>query len=146
MAWSNLAFDVADGQASVLRQIVQRYPARPVFLVTRLLPVESGAGSEEPKKEAAEKAIPQVTVAAEKQRALLIDGPAVQPAPLWDPAGGTVRCKVVIDTDGKISELQTGMQLCEAVPWSQFRYQPPVQGGRPVKVLTEVEVRFEPRK
>jgi hypothetical protein len=32
------------------------------------------------------------------------------------------------------------------VPWSQFRYQPPVQNGHPVKVSTEVEVRFDPRK
>ena len=151
MAWSGLAFDVTDGHASVLRARVRRYPARPVFLVTRLTPVtskESGADSAEPKKdaEAEEKDIPEVSVAADKQRALLIEGPTVQTAPLWEPAGGTVRCKVVIDKEGKISELQTGAQLCEAVPWSQFRYQPPVQGGHPVKVKTEVEVRFEPRK
>ncbi len=151
MAWSGLAFDVTDGHASVLRAVVKRYPARPVFLVTRLVPVtpkESGAGSAEPKKDAKaeEKDIPEVSVAADKQRALLIEGPATLNAPLWQPAGGTVRCKVVIDKAGKISELQTGVQLCEAVPWPQFRYQPPVQGGRPVNVKTEVEVRFEPRK
>jgi hypothetical protein len=57
-----------------------------------------------------------------------------------------VGCKVVIDPQGKISELESTAQLCETVPWSQFRYQPPVQGGHPVKVRTEVEVRFEPRK
>jgi hypothetical protein len=57
-----------------------------------------------------------------------------------------VSCKVVINSQGKVSELESGTQLCEAVPWSQFRYQPPVRGGRPVKVSTEVEVRFEPRK
>jgi hypothetical protein len=146
-AWSGLAFDVSDGQATVLRRRVQRYPARPVFLVTRLTPVpEGGAASAEPKKAAGEKDIPEVSVAADKQRALLIEGPAVQPAPLWEPAGGTVRCKVIIDKEGKISELETGAQLCEAVPWSQFRYQPPVEGGHPVTVNTEVEVRFEPRK
>jgi len=142
MAWRGLAFDVADGHASVLRAMVKRYPARPVFLVTRLVPVtskESGA-------EAEEEDIPEVSVAADKQRALLIEGPAVQTAPLWDPAGGTVRCQVVINKEGKISETQTGKQLCEAVPWSQFRYQPPVKGGKPVKVKTEVEVRYEPRK
>lgn len=147
MAWSGLAFDVTDGHVSVLRAKVQRYPARPVFLVTRLTPVpskEGGDASAEPK--AKEKEIPEVSVAADKQRALLIEGPAVQPAPLWEPAGGTVRCKVIIDKEGKISELETGAQLCEAVPWPQFRYQPPVQGGHPVKVRTEVEVRFEPRK
>jgi hypothetical protein len=130
---------------------VRRYPARPVFLVTRILPVkskESGVDSAEQKKgaESEEKDIPEISVAAEKQQALLIEGPTVQSAPLWEPAGGTVRCKVLIDTDGRISELQTGMQLCETVPWSQFRYQPPVQRGRPVKVKTEVEVRFESRK
>jgi hypothetical protein len=151
MAWSGLGFYEADEHASALRQMVSRYPARPVFLVTRLTPVppkEGGAASAEPNKEAGagEKDVPEVSVAAEKQRALLTEGPTVQPAPLWAPAGGTVRCKVLIDTEGRISELQTGVQLCEAVPWSQFRYQPLVQGGRPVKVKTEVEVRFEPRK
>jgi len=151
MAWSGLAFDATDGHVSVLRARVKRYPARPVFLVTQLRPVpskEGGDASAEPKKvaEAEEKDIPEVSVAADKQRALLIEGPTVQPAPLWEPAGGTVRCKVIIDEEGKISELETGAQLCEAVPWSQFRYQPPVQGGHPVKVKTEVEVRYEPRK
>jgi hypothetical protein len=53
---------------------------------------------------------------------------------------------VVIGPEGKISEMESGAQLCETVPWSKFRYQPPVQGGHPVKVKTEVEVRFEPRK
>ena len=151
MAWSGLAFDEIDADASLLRARVKRYPARPVFLVTRIRPAtaaESSTGSAEPKKDAAaeEKNIPEVSVAADKQRAFLIEGPTVQPAPLWEPAGGTVRCKVIIDPEGKISELETGAQLCEAVPWSQFRYQPPVQGGHPVKVSTEVEVRFEPRK
>jgi hypothetical protein len=150
MAWSGLPFDVTDGHASAVRYIVKRYPARPVFLVTRILPVtsaEGSTGSAEPKKVAAveEKEIPEVSVAANKQSAFLIEGPTVQTAPLWEPAGGTVRCKVVIDSEGKISDLETGMQLCETVPWSQFRYQPPVQRGRPVKVRTEVEVRFEPR-
>jgi hypothetical protein len=149
MAWSGLAFDVTDGLASVLRTRVKRYPARPVFLVTRLTPVaskEGGDASAESKKAAEKKGIPEVSVAADKQRALLIEGPTVQPAPLWEPAGGTVRCKVFIDEEGKIAELDTGSQLCEAVPWPKFRYQPPVQGGRPVTVRTEVEVRFEPRK
>ena len=148
MAWSSLGFYEADELASVLRQVVSRHPARPVFLVTRLSPVEAGADSAESKKDAEvkKKDLPEVTVAADKQRALLIEGPAVLNAPLWQPAGGTARCKVLIDEEGKISELQTGVQLCEAVPWSQFRYQPPVQGGRPVNVKTEVEVRFEPLK
>jgi hypothetical protein len=151
MAWSGLAFDAVDAQAEVLRATVKRYPARPVFLVTRIRPVTSTASSTaaaEPKKDAAveEKDLPEVDVAADKQRAFLIEGPAVQTAPLWEPAGRTVRCKVVISPEGKIAELETGVQLCETVPWDQFRYQPPVQGGHPVKVRTEVEVRFEPRK
>lgn len=151
MAWSGMPFDEADAQTSLLRARVKRYPARPLFLVTRIRPVtsaESSTASAEPKKDAAaeEKNVPDVSVAADKQRAFLIEGPTVQPAPLWEPAGGTVRCKVVIDPEGKISGLETGAQLCETVPWSQFRYQPPVQGGHPVKVKTEVEVRFEPRK
>ena len=150
-AWHNLPFDAIDAQAAVLRATVKRYPARAVFLVTRIRPVtatESGAASAEPKKEAAaeEKNIPEVSVAADKQRALLMEGSPVQTAPLWEPEGGTVSCKVVIDTEGKISDLESTAQLCESVPWSQFRYKPTVQGGHPVKVKTEVEVRFDPRK
>ena len=146
MAWSGLAFDVTDGHASALCAKVKRYPARAIFLVTRLQPVDSKSGAEAKKDAGEEKEIPEVSVPADKQRASLMEGPTVQTAPLWDPKGGTVRCKVVINPEGKISELATGMQLCETVPWSQFRYQPPVQRGHPVKVNTEVEVRFEPRK
>jgi hypothetical protein len=147
MAWPGLAMDVTDGYVSSLRGRVKRYPARGVFLVTRLTPVtsqETGADSGAQKKKA-EKELPELSVPADKQRALLIEGPPVLTAPLWAPAGGTARCKVFIK-EGKVSELDTGAQLCESVPWSQFRYQPTVQGGHPVKVKTEVEVRFEPRK
>jgi hypothetical protein len=148
MAWSNLAFDAVDSYASLLRNRVARYPARPIFLVTRMRPAkpEEGGAASEKKDAAEEKKVTTVSVPAEKQKALLIEGATVLAAPLWEPAGGTVRCKVVIDTEGKISELETGAQFCEAVQWSQFRYQPTVQGGRPAKVKTEVEVRFEPRK
>lgn len=149
MAWPGLAFDVTDGYVSVLRLRVKRHPARPVFLVMRLTPAppkESGAAESKKGAAAEEKDIPEVSVPADKQRAFLIEGPTVQTAPLWEPEGGTVSCKVIIDPEGKISDLETGMQLCESVPWSKFRYQPPVQGGHPVNVRTEVEVRFEPRK
>lgn len=145
MAWSNLPFDVLDGYTSVLRARVKRYPARPVLLVTRLQPAASDT-AEPTDAESKKQGIPEVSVAAETQRASLIEGPSVQTAPLWEPAGGTVLCPVIINPEGKVSQLETGMQLCEAVPWSQFRYQPPVQRGRAVKVKTEVEVRFEPRK
>jgi hypothetical protein len=151
-AWpNNLSFDVIDATVSLVRARVKRYPARPLFLVARIRPVtspESSTVSAEPNKNAAveDQNIPEVSVAADKQRAFLIEGPTVQTAPLWEPAGGTVRCKVVINPEGKISELETGAQLCETVTWSQFRYQPPVERGHPVKVETEVEVRFEPRK
>jgi hypothetical protein len=152
--WSGLAFDEFQADVTVLRGRVQRYPARPVFLVARIRPVTSQEitpVSAEAKSVAAaasaeDKNIPEVAVAAEKQRASLIEGPTVQPAPLWQPEGGTVHCKVLINPEGKISDLQSGSQLCESVDWSQFRYQPPVQRGHAVKVDTEVEVRFDPRK
>jgi hypothetical protein len=147
MAWPGLAFDVTDLHTSVLFARVKRYPARPIFLVTRLQPVASKeGGTAEPKKDKEADDTPEVPVAPEKERALLIEGPTVQTAPLWAPAGGTVHCKLIIDKEGKISELETGAQLCESVPWSQFRYKPTVRGGHPVKVKTEVEVRFEARK
>jgi hypothetical protein len=142
MAWTGLPFDVADGRASLLKSTVKRYPARPIFLVTRISPVSDEGKPAEAKKGAEP---PEVSVAPEKQRAALLSGPNAQPAPLWQPAGGTAKCRVVIDTDGKVAELETGAQLCETVPWSEFRYQPLVQKGKPVKVRTEVEVKFDPR-
>jgi len=147
-AWPGLAMDVMDLHVSTLRGRIKRYPARTVFLVTKLEPVpskESGTDSAKPKKKAEEKEVPEVSVPSDKQRALLIDGPSTLPAPLWQPEGGAARCKVTI-SDGKISELDTGAQLCETVPWSQFHYQPTLKGGHPVKVKTEVEVQFQPRK
>jgi len=148
MAWPGLAIDVTDLHAQVLCARIKRYPARPVFLVTRLQPVTSKEGAAEPGIGAGIEGedIPEVTVPADKQSALLTEGSTVQTAPLWAPAGGTARCKLLIDQAGKVSELETGAQLCEAVPWSQFRYKPTVKRGRPVRVETEVEVRFEPRK
>ena len=141
MAWGGLSFDEIDVLTSALRSRVARYPARPIILVTKIEPAEV---KKEPAAE--EKEVPMVKVDAEKQRAALIEGPTVQTAPLWEPGGGTVRCKLIINSKGKVSELETGMQLCEAVPWSQFQYKPTLQGGRAVNVQTEVEVRFEPRK
>jgi hypothetical protein len=143
-AWPGLAFDVTDGRSSILHARVKRYPARPIFLVTHLTPVAQASAKKD--ADAADDDTPEVSVPADKQRALLIGGPSTQPAPLWDPAGGTVSCKVVIDKDGKISELATGAQLCEAVPWSQFRYKRTVKSGHPVNVKTEVAMVFEPRK
>lgn len=139
-AWSGLSFDSVDNFSSALRALIKRYPARAVFLVTKITPKEGEA------KPAEEEDLPEVTVPAEKQKASLVEGPTTQPAPLWEPAGGVARCKVLIDKDGKIAELETGAQLCEAVPWAQFRYKPMTEKNHPVNVKTEVEVTFEPRK
>jgi hypothetical protein len=144
-AWPGLAFDMTDSYASSLRAKVNRFPARPVFLVTRIQPA-TDAAKEKKDTGAGDKEAPQISVAADKQSGLLVEGPTVLTAPLWDAAGGTARCKVVIDEEGKIAELDSGAQLCETVPWSQFRYKPTVKGGHPAKVNTEVEVRFDPRK
>jgi hypothetical protein len=147
-AWPGLAFDVTDSYANSLRAKVNRFPARPVFLVTRIQPATSTADSAKQKKETdtGEKEAPTVSVLADKQRALLLESPAALTAPLWEPTGGTARCKVVIDEEGKIAELNSGAQLCEIVPWAEFRYKPTVNGGHSVRVNTEVEVRFDPRK
>jgi len=145
MVWGNLPMDTIDLDAQVLRTRVNRYPARPVFLVTRIHALKPGEGGAEPKKDAAKDA-KEISVPADKQKAALIEGSVVQPAPLWEPAGKTVKCEIVIGPDGKVVELGSGTQLCEAVPWAQFRYQPPAQAGHPVKIRTEVEVKFEPKK
>ncbi len=143
MAWPSLAFDVTDSYSNSLRSKVNRFPARPVFLVTKIEPVDSAKKKD---SESDTKDAPKISVPADKQRALLAEGPASLPAPLWEPAGGTARCKVVIDEAGKIAELNSGSQLCETVPWAQYRYQPTLKAGKPAKVETEVEVRFDPRK
>jgi hypothetical protein len=142
MAWPGMAFDMTDSYSNSLRAKVKRFPARPVFLVTRI----QAADSANPKKDSDSGDAPKVSVPAEQQRALLVDGPTTLTAPLWEPAGGTPRCKVVIDEEGKVAELNSGSQLCETVPWSQFHYKPTMKGGHPVRVETEVEVHFDPRK
>lgn len=142
-AWPGLPMDLTESYSNSLRNKVNRYPARPVFLVMTIDAVKAE------KKDAAttdKKEAPEISVPAEKQRALLIDGPASFPAPLWEPAGGKLNCKVQVDEEGKIGELHSGSQLCESVPWNQFHYKPTLKGGKPVKVNTEVEVHFEPRK
>jgi hypothetical protein len=148
MAWPGLAFDVTDSHTINLRAKVKRYPARPVFLVTRIEAVTGAADSAKQNEdaEAGKKEAPEISVPADKQRAFLTEGSTVLTAPLWEPGGGTARCKVVIDEEGKIAELNSGSQLCETVPWSQFRYKPTVKSGHPVRVNTEIEVRFDPRK
>jgi len=115
-----------------------------VFLVSKIEPDTSkdgGAAVAEPSSDGTE-----VPVAADKEKASLIEGPTTLPAPLWQPDGGKVTCKVIIDQEGKIYFLETGKQLCENVPWQQFRYKPLVQGGHPVKVSTDVEISYEPKK
>ena len=146
MAWSGLAFDLTDSYAKSLRDRVKRFPARAVFLVARIEPAPVDAEKQKKEAGADEKAAAAVAVPAEKEASLLIEGPTVLPAPLWAPSGGPARCKVVIDEEGKIAELNSGAQLCETVPWSQFRYKPTVHAGHPARVSTEVEVRFDPRK
>src|ERR1035438_7349602 len=64
-AWPNLSFDTIDAYVSLVRARVKRYPARPLFLVTRIQPVTSGessAVSAEAKKNAGveEKSIPEI--------------------------------------------------------------------------------------
>lgn len=138
MAWPGLAMDLTESYSNSLKAKVSRYPARPVFLVTAIEPAKEKT-TEVQKKEAKE--AKEVSVPADKQRALLLEGPTNLPAPLWEPTGGTAKCKVVIDEEGKIRELNSGSQLCETVPWSQFRYKPTQK-----RVDTEVEVHFDPRK
>ena len=144
-AWPALAFDVVDSYSTSLCAKVKRFPARPVFMVTQIKPVTDSAKQKQ-ETGAEEKEVPEVSVPADKERALLVAGPTAMTAPLWEPTGGTVHCKVVIDEEGKIAELDSGAQLCETVPWAQFRYKPTVKGGHPVRVNTEVEVRFDARK
>ena len=146
-AWPGVALDLADSYSKSLRDRVKRFPARPVFLVTKLEPFSGAAESGKANDaEAGKKSTPDIAVPPDKQRALLVEGPTVLSAPLWEPSGGTARCKVVIDEEGKIAELNSGSQLCESVPWPQFRYKPTLKAGHPVRVDTEVEIRFEARK
>jgi hypothetical protein len=145
-AWPGLAFDATDSYSNSLRAKVKRFPARPVFLVTQIQPATTAADSSKQKKDTDAGDTEAISVPADKQRALLVASPPALTAPLWEPAGGTARCKVIIDEEGKIAELNSGAQLCETVPWSQFAYKPTLKAGHPVRVNTEVEVHFDPRK
>ncbi len=142
-AWTGLPFDGIDANAGLLRERIARYPARPVFLVVK---IDRVPDEEAKKKEEDDPKAPIVTVPAEKQRAALLEGPTTLTAPLWEPAGRKISCKVVIDAKGEVSALETGAQLCEAAPWEKFRFKPMMQGGRAVKVRTEIELTYEPRK
>ena len=146
MAWPGMSFEEVDVKAAALRNRAGRYPARPILLVTKITAAPDQAGAKGSEDGEAEADVNAVAVPADKQKAQLIEGTTVFPAPLWSPTGDTVKCKVIIGPDGKISKLDTGAQLCEAVQWDQFKYQPLLKGGRPVSVKTEVEVRYEPRK
>ena len=142
-----LAMDTLDLHAQTLKARVNRYPARAVFLVTKIQLVQpEGDAAKKTDKKDKEKEIPEITVPADKGKALLVEGPPNPMAPLWEPKGADVKCRIQIGPDGKISELQTGTQLCEAVDWSKYKYQPTTKAGKPVRVATEVEVKFEPRK
>ena len=143
MAWPGLSFDLNDSYSASLRNKIKRFPARAVFLVTDLQPA---AGDSAKDNAAEEKEAPAISVPADKQKESRLEGPTTLTAPLWEPAGGTATCKVLIDEQGKIAELNSGSQLCESVPWSQFRYKPALKSGKPARVSTEVEVRFDARK
>jgi len=150
MAWPGLALDLADSYAVSVRDRVKRFPARPLFLVTKIELAAAADSSKQTKDSEANekeaKEAPEVSVPADKQSALLVEGQTKLGAPLWEPTGGTVHCKVLIDEEGKIAELNSGSGLCESVPWAQFRYKPTLRAGHPVRVNTEVEVSFDPRK
>lgn len=147
-AWPGMSFEEVDMKAGVLRARAGRYPARKILLVVKIQPVPGKEGGKKAaaKSEDDEDDLPSVAVAADKQKASLLEGAVVQPAPLWDSAGAKVPCKVIIGTDGRIEKLQTGAQLCEAFDWDKLRYEPLVKGGKPVRVKTEVELTYEPRK
>ena len=82
-AWPSLSMDGLDATVSLVRARLKRYPARPLFLVTKIRPATDEETAAAPPEAA--KAGPEVEVAPEKQRALLVEGSAVQPAPLWEP-------------------------------------------------------------
>ena len=141
MAWPGLAFDVTDSYANSLRAKVNRFPARPVFLVTKIEPDTIEREEREERRKCQTSPFRRTNNAPFWSRV-----PRFYPRLFGNPEGGTAHCKVVIDEEGKIAELDSGAQLCETVPWAQFHYKPTIKGGHPVRVNTEVEVPFDPRK
>jgi len=59
-AWPELGFDVVDSHTTTLRARVRRYPARPVFLVTQLLPVAAKANGAD--KQAEDEDLPEIAL------------------------------------------------------------------------------------
>ena len=43
MAWPGQPFDLTDAGVSTLKAAIKRYPARPVFLMTKFSPLAGGA-------------------------------------------------------------------------------------------------------
>ena len=146
--WKNLAFDALDAQSGLVCSVIKRRPARPLFLVTKIEPVtlDDAAKKANAARKKAEEDKKEVTVSADKQKALMLESPPVQTAPLFQPKGGSETCKVFIDDAGKVSELLSGRPLCEATDWSKYSWKPTLQAGKPVWVNSEVEVKFDPRK
>lgn len=134
--WPSQSFDSMDASVSTLKNAIKRYPARPVFLVTKFSPVE---GAEKEKEDTT----PEVNVPWDKQKAALKEGSLEQPAPLWAPDGGTAKCKIVIGKDGKVAELNSGNPMCEGMNWAQLSFTP---AAKPGKIATEVEVKFVAKK
>src|SRR5260370_16552103 len=88
--WPGLAFDVTDGHASALRNRAKRYPARPVFLVTRLTPVRDPSATPNKAAKAEDADLPEVSVPPANQRALLIEAPPLHPPPPSYPPHATI--------------------------------------------------------
>ena len=133
-AWPELAFDVTDSHAT---------PCAPGETLSRQARISGDAATARYlqgerrrlnlRKTPRLRSIPEVSVAADKQRALLIEGPTVLTAPLWEPAGDTVRCKVVIDQEGKISELEPARNSVRACRGLSFVISPRSRVATPSK-------------
>lgn len=116
-----------------------------------LLPMTKPVDQPKAAKQAAGQPAPlgPVTVSSGVQAVKLLFGPRPAYPPLARAARvqGTVRIQAIIGVDGTISSLQvmSGPPLLAAAARdavSRWRYQPTLLSGRPVEVITEIDVNF----
>jgi TonB family protein len=139
------AYEIAGAQESVLSTLRQAGRSKPGAATATIVPPKGGG-----ERPTAQGTTPKrIRVAGESAEARLTFQPKPQYPPLAKMARiqGTVRFEAIIARDGSIEELKTlsGHPLLvksamDAV--SEWRYQPSLVNGRPVEVITEIDVNF----
>lgn len=134
-------------EGSTLRRFGLPAPTTSELSPTAARPTAAGAPPQ--KEDAPEGAVQRIRVGGRAQVTKLINAPAPDYPPLAKQARvqGTVRSTVLIGTDGRVRNVQvdSGHRLLVAAAVEavkNYTYQPTLLNGKPVEVVTEVDVNF----